>query len=388
MSNVVFIDLEVNPQTKKVLDYGAIKSNGINIHTTKKVEFENFIKDSNFICGHNICHHDSKYFDNSNNNLIDTLYLSPLLFPEKPYHKLLKDDKILSDDLSNPLNDAIKAKELFYDEINEFQSLNQAYKNILIDLLYDIPEFRGFFAFLKVAPQGDVLQLISDFFNQKICKNAPLDELIRNSPVPLAYALAIITTKDKTSIIPHWVHRQFPMVETILKLLRNTPCNTCDYCNELLNPQKHLKKLFGFDSFRTYNGEPLQQNAVEAAVKDESLLAIFPTGGGKSLTFQLPALISGITERALTVVISPLQSLMKDQVDNLEKKGIADAVTINGLLSPIERQEAIERVESGVASLLYIAPESLRSKTIESLLIKRQIARFVIDEAHCFSAWG
>ncbi len=212
--------------------------------------------------------------------------------------------------------------------------------------------------------------------------------MIRNSPVPLAYALAIITTKDKTSIIPHWVHRQFPMVETILKLLRNTPCNTCDYCKELLNPQKHLKKIFGFDSFRTYNGEPLQQNAVEAAVKNESLLAIFPTGGGKSLTFQLPALISGITERALTVVISPLQSLMKDQVDNLEKKGIADAVTINGLLSPIERQEAIERVESGVASLLYIAPESLRSKTIESLLIKRQIARFVIDEAHCFSAWG
>jgi ATP-dependent DNA helicase RecQ len=164
MSNVVFIDLEVNPQTKKVLDYGAIKSNGINIHTTKKVEFENFIKDSNFICGHNIFHHDSKYFENSNKNLIDTLYLSPLLFPEKPYHKLLKDDKIVSDDLSNPLNDAIKAKELFYDEINEFQSLNQAYKNILINLLYNIPEFRGFFVFLKATPQGDILQLISDFF--------------------------------------------------------------------------------------------------------------------------------------------------------------------------------------------------------------------------------
>ena len=88
------------------------------------------------------------------------------------------------------------------------------------------------------------------------------------------------------------------------------------------------------------------------------------------------------------MVISPLQSLMKDQVDNLEKKGIADAVTINGLLSPIERAEAFERVESGLASIIYISPESLRSRTIERLFMSRNITRFVIDEAHCFSAWG
>ena len=149
-----------------------------------------------------------------------------------------------------------------------------------------------------------------------------------------------------------------------------------------------MKKFFGFDSFRKYEGEPLQENAVNAAIQNRPLLAIFPTGGGKSLTFQLPALIAGGSERALTVVISPLQSLMKDQVDNLENRGIVDAVTINGLLSPLERQEAIERVDSGVASILYISPESLRNNTIDKLLLSRQIARFVIDEAHCFSAWG
>ena len=89
-----------------------------------------------------------------------------------------------------------------------------------------------------------------------------------------------------------------------------------------------------------------------------------------------------------TVVISPLQSLMKDQVDNLEKVGIMEAVTINGLLDPIERANAIERVVDGSASLLYISPESLRTKTIEKILLGRNIVRFVIDEAHCFSAWG
>jgi ATP-dependent DNA helicase RecQ len=117
-------------------------------------------------------------------------------------------------------------------------------------------------------------------------------------------------------------------------------------------------------------------------------LAVFPTGGGKSITFQLPALMSGENSKGLTVVISPLQSLMKDQVDNLEKIGITEAVTINGLLDPIERAKSYERVEDGSASLLYISPESLRSKTIERLILGRKIVRFVVDEAHCFSSWG
>ena len=389
MRTLVFIDLEVNPETKKVLDFGAVDANGETLHTTQKVDFERFISNSDFICGHNICHHDSNYFNRPDGTqLIDTLYLSPLIFPEKPYHKLLKDDKIITDELSNPLNDSIKAKELFYDEINTFATLDENYRQILVNLLFDKPEFNGFFEFFGVEPKGDTLTMIKEYFHGKICENAPIDYIVANNSVPLAYSLAIITTKDRTSIIPHWVHHQFPLVETVMKLLRNNPCPGCTYCESLLDAQKNLKKFFGFDSFRRYEGEPLQENAVKAAIQNRPLLAIFPTGGGKSLTFQLPALIAGNTQRALTVVISPLQSLMKDQVDNLEKRGIAEAVTINGLLSPLERQEAIERVDSGVATILYISPESLRNNTIDKLLLSRQIARFVIDEAHCFSAWG
>lgn len=98
--------------------------------------------------------------------------------------------------------------------------------------------------------------------------------------------------------------------------------------------------------------------------------------------------MDGRTVHGLTVVISPLQSLMKDQVDNLADRGFTDAVTINGLLDPISRSLAIEQVQSGDATLLYIAPEMLRSKTIERILMARHVVRFVIDEAHCFSAWG
>src|SRR5205814_7244032 len=128
--------------------------------------------------------------------------------------------------------------------------------------------------------------------------------------------------------------------------------------NEAFNPLPILKNVFGFPGFRKYENEPLQENAVNAAINNKSLLAIFPTGGGKSVTFQLPALMSGQNARALTVVISPLQSLMKDQVDNLDRRGITEAVTINGLLDPIDRSKAIERVENGNACILYISPES------------------------------
>lgn len=90
----------------------------------------------------------------------------------------------------------------------------------------------------------------------------------------------------------------------------------------------------------------------------------------------------------MTVVISPLQALMKDQVDNLEKRGMINAVMINGLPDPVSRKEAIERVKNGTADILYISPESLRNNTIRNLIRNRVIARFVIDEAHCFSSWG
>ena len=152
-------------------------------------------------------------------------------------------------------------------------------------------------------------------------------------------------------------------------LLRAKPCvYGCTYCNQALDPLKKLKQFFHLDAFRTYGDVPLQEQAVKAAIDNKSILTILPTGGGKSITFQLPALISGETVKGLTIVISPLQSLMKDQVDNLRRHDIQEAVTINGLLDPIERAKSIELVEDGTASLLYISPESLRSTTITCIL--------------------
>lgn len=390
---ILFFDTEISGDDK-IKDIGAVYENGNAFHSASVNEFSEFISEADFLCGHNIIHHDLKYIlpklNNAQFKYIDTLYLSPLLFPERPYHSLLKDDKLLSDELNNPLNDSQKAQTLFYDEVNEFLELDECKKMIYYNLLTSHEEFVGFFDYLEYSEKrDDISSLIRQAYSGKICENADIKPLSEQRPVELAYTLALIGTEDRHSVTPPWISHNFPNVENVVKLLCGTRCKTgCAYCDSALDIHKKLDEFFGFSEFRAYDGEPLQENAAQAAVSGKSLLAVFPTGGGKSVTFQLPALMAGQTERGLTVIISPLQSLMKDQVDNLSEKGLVEAVTINGLLSPIERTEAIERVQSGLASMLYISPEQLRSRSIERLLLSRNVVRFVIDEAHCFSAWG
>lgn len=397
MNSIVFFDTEIDPNRGIVLDIGGIKENGAGFHSASIEKFIEFIRGSEYICGHNVFNHDLKYVQNAIdaakiNSLkyIDTLYLSPLLFPKRPYHALLKDDKLQTEELNNPLNDSIKAKDLFFDEVNAFQMAEISLKRIYYGLLQDKKEFKDFFNFVGFNERiTDIAEVISEKFHAQICEKANLSDIILRYPIELAYCLALINTKNRYSITPPWVLKNYPEVQKVMWLLRGKPClEGCAYCNEALDIHIGLKRFFGYDSYRKYAGEALQEKAVKAAVDGKSFIAVFPTGGGKSITFQVPALMSGMNSKGLTVVISPLQSLMKDQVDNLEKAGIIDAVTVNGLLDPIERAKAFERVENGLASILYISPELLRSRTVERLLLGRNVVRFVIDEAHCFSAWG
>ena len=399
---IVFIDTEVNPQTKKVVDYGALREDGAVLHSHSKADFDAFVSKCDTVCGHNIINHDLKYTAlRGNPTIVDTLFLSPLLFPKRPYHHLVKDDKLQVDELNNPVNDSMKARDLLNDEVAAWNQLSQDRKEIYFQLLCETELFKGFFKYIGYSSsaqqsllgrilrvQPDRVQLILKEFEGKICSHADINMLVGKYPIELAYCLAVIGADDIFSITPAWVIRNYPQVVNVMNLLCNTSCGDCDYCHSRLDAHSGLKEFFGYDEFRIFDGIPMQQQAVESAIRGESLLTIFPTGGGKSLTFQLPALMAGRNTHGLTVVISPLQSLMKDQVDNLSARGISEAVTINGLLDPIERATAIQQVAEGIANILYIAPEMLRSRTIERLLMGRNVVRFVIDEAHCFSAWG
>jgi len=388
-----FVDTEIGLSDHKIHDIGAIRYDALTYHGTSKTDLDKFLNGIDYLCGHNIVHHDANYlFTNINcrYRLVDTLYISPLLFPERPYHRLVKDDKLLTDQLNNPVNDCEKARILLLEEIEHWHSLPSDKQEIFSTLLHKQDEFAGFLEMVGAkSASTDITGLIAKVYGDNICSHANITGMVKKFPVAFAYALALIDTSDYRSVTPGWVLNNYPEAENIISALRHTPCTEgCNYCAKHLKALNGLKTFFGYNQFRTYNGEPLQEKAAEAAIHGDSLLAIFPTGGGKSITFQLPALIAGRVAHGLTVVISPLQSLMKDQVDNLADRGISDAVTINGMLDPISRALAIERVQNGDASLLYISPEMLRSTTIEHILMKRHVIRFVIDEAHCFSSWG
>ncbi len=401
MRNIISVDTEVSTENNRILDIGAVDINKNKYHGISADELKAIVRQAGFVCGHNIIDFDMKYlreriggdFDKvfcAGENVIDTLYLSALLFPMKPYHHLIKDDKLDTEDVNNPQNDAENALKVFCDEIEQFNKLDETLKKIYYTLLKGTREFGAFFKYISYENESVWIENdIKTYFRNRICENTPMSYIIREHGIEMAYALSLVNAGDKDSITPPWIVKKYPMVQTIIHMLCGIPCEKgCEYCNSQLDAKSGLKKFFGYDDFRKFDGVNLQEKAVNAAIRNKSLLAVFPTGGGKSITFQLPALMAGQNEKGLTVVISPLQSLMIDQVYNLERIGITDAVTINGNLEPLERAESIRRVKEGDAKLLYIAPEMLRSRTIEKILTDRNIVRFVIDEAHCFSAWG
>ncbi|WP_420208094.1 DNA helicase RecQ [Candidatus Electronema sp. JC] len=144
------------------------------------------------------------------------------------------------------------------------------------------------------------------------------------------------------------------------------------------SPETILKSTFGYDTFR-----PLQREVIGNVLARHDSLAIMPTGGGKSLCYQIPALLFD----GLTVVVSPLIALMKDQVEQLRAAGVP-ALFLNSTLSPEAYSENMASVRRGQAKLLYVAPESLLSQRVLSLLAEVQVDCLTIDEAHCISEWG
>lgn len=399
---VAAFDLEINPEMGECLDMGAVDTEEGCYHGCVAARFRAFLRGADVVGGHNVVDCDmrvcARLFDGLSAPVFDTLRLETLLRPLARRHALEKEEGPLPGVRSNPLSDAEASLKLLIDLIDDWRALPEDVRRILTELLADEPGFSGFFAVLGLGAEGvvDLAGEIRRVFSGKLCASAPIEAFLEGNRAAFGCVLGFIAVSEANHAAfpatPLWLSHRFPETDRMVEALRGTLCRNpeCEYCRRRADLTTALKEFFGYSSFRVYEGdrESLQEAAAAAAVAGESLLAIFPTGGGKSLTFQLPALMAARATAGLTVVLSPLQSLMKDQVDNLEKKEIFAAVTINGLVNLLERKEAFEEIESGRASLLYISPEALRSASIVRALEKRRVERFVIDEAHCFSAWG
>ncbi|KAA6440067.1 DNA helicase RecQ [Dyadobacter flavalbus] len=144
------------------------------------------------------------------------------------------------------------------------------------------------------------------------------------------------------------------------------------------NKQEVLKKYFGYDAFRAQQSE-----IIDTVMADKDCLVLMPTGGGKSVCFQIPAIL----RNGLTVVISPLIALMKDQVEALKSNGI-NAAFLNSSLSSSEQDQVMWQAKTGELKLLYIAPERLFSGNTFEFLKDWNVSLFAIDESHCISSWG
>ena len=413
------IDLEVGKEDGCIHQFAGVRGDSGEVVTYARGELnpaltrlDALAEGAAFVLGHNLVAFDLPHLQAASPGLrllelpaVDTLRLNPLAFPRHPYHHLVKhylDGQLQRERRNDPELDARLTLEVFRNQRAAFLALRETNPDLLTawHWLATVEEGRSglnaFFAAVRAQPRpGEVAALtaIGRLLDGVACRtHARWVQLEAQANAwPLAYALAWLSVAGGNSVMPPWVRHQFPEAGRLVRRLRDTPCGdpACPWCSERHDAVKELQRWFRFPGFRpSPDGRPLQQQIVEAAMAGEHVLGILPTGMGKSLCYQVPALSRYDKTGALCVVISPLVALMADQVKGLEARGITCAVAVNGLLSMPERGDALDRVRLGEVGILIISPEQLRSVSVRRALAQREIGAWVLDEAHCLSKWG
>ncbi len=417
------VDIETNPADgDRIFKIGAVRSDtdtvvSLSTGRLESAEVNRRINAASagakLLIGHNLRRHDAPQLRRQYPGLdclelpiLDTLELSALAFPSNPYHRLVKGYKLISDSRNDPVKDARLTLDLLREEVDALSDMHRIdpdWVALLHFLLRDDPALCKLLTSIRSAAPftaADATHTALTRFGPVCCgtrlsRFADLDvDAGPEHSKALAYALGWLRVSGGNSVLPIWVHSEIPEVRALIRDLRERNCGQpgCGYCQEQHHPESLLFAHFQKPTFRARpaapDGTSLQRAIAVAGLERKSVLAVLPTGGGKSICYQLPALVHYRRAGQLTVIVSPLQSLMKDQVDNLVAAGVNCAVTINGLLTPLERRAALDKIRLGDAGIVLVSPEQFRSRTFAEAIRMREIATWVFDEAHCLSKWG
>ena len=399
LDRYIYLDLEVD-FTGQIFSYGLLSSTQALRVAQAQAEavhqpLIHALQSQGMICGHNFRRFDQGHLSRQwpefePLRVIDTLELSVLAVALAPSHRLQKDYKLSAYASNDPLEDARATRFLLEHCLHHLgehpASLRQFYTGLLTagDTAADAA-YRELFAALGWIPAAP----------------PALEELPPEALAGLATD-ALPYLGDSGLGEPNFDHRLILAALVVWNFERHrqsSPQAPSAWLNHLPPFHSILDRLFpvmpaGFtyqpflEAFGVPGFRGVQEAAVQAILARQNPLILMPTGGGKSLCYQLPALMYARCQWGLTVCLSPLQALMADQVMDLEAKGLDFATFINGTLPAAIRAERLEALRNGHRGLLYISPEQLRSISIVNLLRERPPVLWVIDEAHCISQWG
>ncbi len=389
MTTIVYFDTWVQQKSKKYWAKKVCKTKKINDIKSffQKDHFLNFTKDADYFVCHNYFWYDINVLYDlkiQNKKVIDTLYLDNLFFINEKRHNLVKSEN------NDVEEDAESTQERLSKIFVKFKKTNNRIQNLFYNLLKNKEEFKYFFNFVKNYwvnlqdyDKEKIRSEVLSFFENLPNENefiSKIDYFIENHSTEIAFCIAYQEFCNNQWWFSTWLHKTYPKINILLEKIM-----FFDY-EKISN--KYLRIFFWFDNFRKINWKNIQQEWVISALRWENVLLWLPTGWWKSITFQLPALIQAELLGKLTIVISPLKSLMKDQVDSLKEKWIYNVDYKNSDLNLLEREKLDDKIINWEIDILYITPESLRSESFKKTIEKRNIDRFVIDESHCIITWG
>ncbi|WP_262272402.1 RecQ family ATP-dependent DNA helicase [Microvirga yunnanensis] len=345
-------------------------------------------------------------------SVIDTIWLAPLARPDLSSHALEKtyqtEGRIAHND---PREDARLAVELLCTQVQELKGLEARWLRALHWLCTLGSAHKGYAALFQVIRPGasgspdDLRQApqdLLDLFDGQVCRCGLQDQLAQayrtENGWPLAWTLSWYRNRDRRAAPAVWLLESFPEFRAVLDDLGRRRCSefACTHCRNAGTTLDRMACWFPPEPGTEACFQPpfdldsisFQERVMEAGIARRNILGILPTGTGKSRCFQVPALEHHARTGDLTVVISPLKALMRDQVQKAMANLTVGVECLHGDMDQVEQQKVAEAIQSGQTALLYISPERLGSAMMKALLSSRRIGLWVFDEAHCLTSWG